>query len=310
MIPPHLDFQRLKRTVSIEQVLADRGLLGQLKRRGARLVGPCPIHHGDNPNAFVVNSTKNIWRCFTGCDAGGDVVELVRRLEAGSYKRAASYLATLAGAPTPARNRLTLPPQSRPFRPFTRRLPLDPAAPFLQQKGIRPPTARRFEVGTFHGSGMLVGCVAVRLFDPQGRPLGYAGRRIDPDKARTHGKWRFPSGLPRNTLLYGYHQVAPLLHLGVVLVECPWGVLRLAQLGIPAVALLGTHLSPTQATLLQNLPIVAAMMDGDKAGRTAARKIRQRLPRNATVIDLPEGLDPDDLTDQELIARIRDRLPF
>ena len=80
-------------------------------------------------------------------------------------------------------------------------------------------------------------------------------------------------------------------------------MLRLAQLGIPAVALLGTHMSSAQQTLLHDLPRVLVLMDGDQAGRKAARIIRQRLP-STTVIDLPEDLDPDDLTDQDL-AKLR-----
>ena len=95
MILPHLDFQWLKRRVSIEQVLADKALLSQLRRGNGRLVGPCPLHWGDNPNAFVVSLRKNLWRCFTGCDAGGDVVELVRRLDRKSYRLTAEYLAEL-----------------------------------------------------------------------------------------------------------------------------------------------------------------------------------------------------------------------
>ncbi len=126
MIAPHLDFRRLKRTVAIEQVLDDNGWLGQLRRRGGQLVGPCPIHRGDNPNAFVAHVSKKIWRCFTGGDAGGDLVELARRLKGGSYSDTAAYLATLADAPTPDATQLSPPLPARPFRPFTRRLPLDP----------------------------------------------------------------------------------------------------------------------------------------------------------------------------------------
>ena len=301
MIPSHLDFRCLKRSVTIEQVLASKGLLDRLRRRGAHLVGPCPIHHGDNPNAFTAHRQRNIWRCFTGCDAGGDVVELARRLEGGSYKAAAICLARLAGKATPEwRPRTPLPARPRPFQPFTRLLPLDPTARFLAHKGIRPEIARRFQVGAFYGHGMLAGCIAVRLFDPKGATLGYAGRRLEPEVARTRGKWKLPSGLPRNTLLYGYHHALHLLHHGVVLVECPWGVLRLAQLEIPAVALLGTHLSPTQQGLLRDLPRVVILMDGDDAGRRAAATIRQGL-HNATVCDLPDGLDPDDLEDKDLL---------
>jgi hypothetical protein len=101
MIPARLDFGRLKRTVSVEQVLADKGWLERMRRRGTQIVGPCPVHRGDNPNAFVVDRDKKLWHCFTGCDGGGDVVELARRLSGGSYRMAASYLASLAGSPNP-----------------------------------------------------------------------------------------------------------------------------------------------------------------------------------------------------------------
>lgn len=299
MIPARLDFRQLKRTVSITHVLADRGWMDRMRPQGANLVGACPVHGGDNPNAFVVHRHKNLWHCFTGCDAGGDVVELARRLQGGCYRAAALYLASLADVsmdPGPQPEQVI--PPLRPFRPFTRRLWLDPNASFLTRKGIWPHTARSFDVGAFNGRGMLAGCIAVRLFDPQGQPLGYAGRHLDPERA-IHGKWKLPSGLPRNALLYAYHRVASHLHRGLFLVECPWGALRLHQLKIPAVALLGTHMSPRQQDLLREVPRVILLMDGDRAGRRAAQMIRRRLP-HAVVVDLPEGLDPDDLGDYEL----------
>ncbi len=213
---------------------------------------------------------------------------------------AALYLASLdpaAAAPAPSLGQSM--PRARSFRPFTKRLWLDPKAPFLRKKGIWPQTARSFDVGAFHGHGMLAGCIAVRLFDPRGQPLGYAGRRLDPEQAVIDSKWKFPYGLPRNTLLYGYHRAPRLQKRGVVLVECPWGALRLHQLGIPAVALLGTHMSPRQRALLNEVPRVVLLMDGDEPGRSAARAISQRFPVSV-VVDLPDGLDPDDLSDHEL----------
>ncbi len=300
MIPQHLEFRRLKRTVSIVQVLADKGWLSRMRTQGPSLVGPCPLHDGDNLRAFVVHREKNLWHCFTGCGAGGDVVELARRLQGGSYRAAALYLASLAtAAPTQPPSLGQHMPRVRSFRPYTKRLCLDPKAPFLRKKGIWPQTARSFDVGAFHGHGMLSGCIAVRLFDPRGEPLGYAGRRLDPELAAIDGKWKFPYGLPRNTLLYGYHRATQLLQRGGVLVECPWGALRLHQLGIPAVALLGTHMSPRQQALLSELPTVVLLMDGDQAGRSAAQAISQRFPVSV-VVDLPDGLDPDDLSDHEL----------
>ncbi len=63
MHPPVLAFSLLKRTVSIERVLTAKGLATSLKRRGQRLVGPCPLHGGDNPHAFVVDLARDLWYC-------------------------------------------------------------------------------------------------------------------------------------------------------------------------------------------------------------------------------------------------------
>lgn len=311
MIPSHLNLKQLKQTVTIEQVLADKGLLDRLRRRGPRLVGPCPLHGCDNPTAFAVDVARNIWHCFTGCAGGGDVVEMARRLTDGTFAGAARYLAQLADCTPVPRLTATRRSTTRRFRPFTRQLPLDPSAAFLARKGITQQIARRYEVGAYHGSGMLSGCVGLRLHDTLGRPLGYAGRRLDPDQAKTRGKWVFPPRLPKSTLLYGYHQTRHLLHRGAVVVECPWGVLRLTQLSIPAVALLGTALSSSQRELLLRLPKVVLLLDGDQAGRRATESIKAQLV-NAIHVNLPEEMDPDDLSDERLfriLAQTR-RLPF
>ncbi len=295
--PPQLDFQRLRRVVAIERLLDQRGLLDHMRARRGKLIGPCPVHGGDNPTAFVVDRARGLWFCHSGCRAGGDVVELVRRLDGVGYRQAALTLADLA-----ERSAWDTPPAPSPsaprsdFQPFAARLDLDPHHPLLHAKGIAPATAERFEVGAWRGRGMLHDCIAFRLHTPDGAPLGYAGRRLCSARARRLGKWLFPRGLPKRQLLYGWHRGVQGVPL--VLVECPWGVLRLRQLNIPAVALLGTHLTADQARLLARVPSVLVMLDGDDAGRAATTRIRRLLAAQAVL--LPRGHDPDDLTDDEL----------
>jgi DNA primase len=284
----------LRRLVSIEEVLRRRGLLDGLARRGTRLVGPCPVHRGDNPGAFVADTKRGLWNCFTHCK-GGDVVDLVRALDGVSCAEAARVLRAIAGSqaapPPPAGQE----PASRPevFRPFTRRLVLDPEHPFLAARGIRAGTARRFEVGAWHGQGMLQDTVAVRLHDPTGQPLGYAGRRLQPD---ARGKWVLPPRLPKGQILYGWHCAAR--RDALVVVEGPWEVLRLHQLGVAAIALLGTSLSQDQRRLLAGVRCTV-LLDGDRAGRIAARRVAQQL--GAPWLDLPDDRDPADL-DDDLLA--------
>ena len=217
------------------------------------------------------------------------------------HAQAAHILASLAGLPPP--------PSERPFRPFLRKLRLDPEAPLLRAKKIRPDTARAFEVGAWHGRGMLAGCVAFRLRDPLGRPVGYAGRRTDTDQVHRRGKWVFPPRLPKGELLYGFFQAGSWLDRGLVVVECAWSVLRLAQLDVRAVALLGTHLSPTQRNLLLRASRIVVMMDGDPAGRRAADRLRRQLPGATAIVDLPDGCDPDDLPDAHLVQLLHPHLP-
>lgn len=299
--------------MSIEQILASRGLLDALTPRGGRLVGPCPVHGGDNPRAFVVDRRKGLWRCFTHCDGGGDVVELVRRLDRCGYREAAETLASLAGTvPVSTSPPAAFAPPRPLFHPYTRRLNLDPNASLLRRKSITPDTARRFEVGAYHGRGFLEGCVGVRLHDSNGLPLGYAGRRLDPELLRRLGKWKLPPALPKSHLLYNLHRVRPRLSTAhLALVECPWGVMRLAQLRLPAVALLGTSLSEPQISLLAHASKVVLLLDGDDAGRLATTRIQARLGTHKTTIaHLPDGLDPDDLTDLDLASLLHPLLPF
>lgn len=304
MYPESFSFQFLKRRVSIEQVLAHHGMLQRMRVRGHNLVGPCPLHGGDRSDAFVVHRLKNLWHCFTACQAGGDVVSLVQRLRGYSYSQAARFLASLESAPSSV-----LPPPPRPqpsFVPFSKRLYLDPRADFLRYKGIRPYTASRYEVGLYRGRGFLQHCIGVRLHSPDGAPLGYLGRRLDlptkrPSDAPGHAKWKCPPGLPLGQVLYGWHRLPTDCHR-LVITECPWGALRTVQLGHPAAALLGLNLTSARLKLLAAIPEVWLLLDADPAGQAANLSLAPRLAQysRVRVLHLPNGADPDDLDDDSL----------
>ena len=301
MIPEHFTFKYLKARVSIAAVLHDKGLNTVFRKRADQLFGPCPVHGGDNPNAFVISLSKNIWHCFTQCNAGGDVVELVRRLDSKTYPQTAAYLASLANTPK-ASSLDNLTHMTKAFRPFTKTLTLNASTSWLNKKGITSLTATRFEAGAYEAPGFLNECIGVRLHDLQGNPIGYAGRRLHPKQVQLYGKWKLPPALPKNQLLYNFHRLSSYSHKALFIVEGPWDVMRLTQLNIPAVALLGIHLSPTQRELLRTIQRVILMLDGDCAGRRAATRIRNALEPNTKVhtITLPLDHDPDDLTDNQL----------
>jgi DNA primase len=314
---PDLDysFRHLKTQVGIGTILSRYGLDLHLKRRGDQLFGPCPLHGGDNQTAFRVNLARGIWRCFTAC-GGGDQVDLIRKIEHCSYREAARHLKRIAAAlpktlPTPSPS---LPSTERIFTPFTRSLALNPSCHFLQHiKAILPATAARFEAGTSSSSTFLKNMVAVRLHDINGNPLGYCGRRLDPNEAARLGKWRFPKNFPKAQILYNAHRARCFQNRGVVLVECPWAVMRIAQAGFPnAVALLGTSLSQIQISWLTNASLVLLMLDGDPAGHRAALSILTTLRPSTKVLQhrLPDTMEPEDLPDSYLRSVLRAYLPF
>lgn len=79
-------FERAKASVRIED-FASR--FTDLKPSGRGLLkGRCPIHRERKGQSFVVYLGTQTWHCFGRCGAGGDVVELGRRLrKAGIWKK-------------------------------------------------------------------------------------------------------------------------------------------------------------------------------------------------------------------------------
>jgi DNA primase len=311
----------LKKQLGIGRVLEAYGLCAHLKKNGNQLIGACPLHGGDNPTAFRVHLARGIWNCFTAC-GGGDTVDLICNIKKCTKASAARILRHMIASPAifgPLRTD-SQPHGStttRAFRPFRRKIPLNPRTPFLQQnKGISVDTAIRFETGLADPktkSSFLRGAVAVRLHDIKGHPIGYCARRLDPHDISRWGKWRFPTGLPKGQLLYNAHRALATRHHGIVVVECPWAAMRLTQAGISAVvALLGTTMTQTQLAWIASAPAVLLLMDADQAGRKAEKTIAQTLNRHTTVLihHLPPEKEPEDLEDANLLSLVANAFPF
>jgi hypothetical protein len=80
--------------VPLTAVLERYGLLGDLKRIGKSLVGCCPIHKGSNRKQFVVDPTREAWKCFSPHhNAGGGVLEFVAEYENVTIREAARLIA-------------------------------------------------------------------------------------------------------------------------------------------------------------------------------------------------------------------------
>ena len=83
-----IDVERIKSTISIQDILADAGVT--LKRGRCK----CPLHHGQNATSFSV--CNGFFHCFS-CAESGDVIALTQKLYGLSLKEAIEYLGKKTG---------------------------------------------------------------------------------------------------------------------------------------------------------------------------------------------------------------------
>ena len=81
--------EELKNRIDIVDVI---GRTVQLKRAGANYKGLCPFHNEKTPS-FIVSPQKQIFTCFGGCGASGDVVSFVEKYYNLDFNEAVQKLA-------------------------------------------------------------------------------------------------------------------------------------------------------------------------------------------------------------------------
>src|ERR1051326_6052372 len=93
-----VEFDAVKKAVPILSVLGHYGLVKDLRKQGSELHGRCPIHRGKGEESFRVNSTKNVFHCFS-CQAKGNVLDFVMAMEKCDIRAAALMLQDWFGLP-------------------------------------------------------------------------------------------------------------------------------------------------------------------------------------------------------------------
>ena len=179
---------------------------------------------------------------------------------------------------------------------------IDHAHPYLKERGITEEAARKFGVGVFPGKGGMHGRCVFPIHNAKGELVAYAGRSID----TTEPRYKFPAGFHKSQELFNLHRVAG--DLSVVLVEGFVDCMKVSQAGYPCVALMGSTVSPMQERILaETFSEIVVMLDGDETGRTATQTISDRLRQavfKVETAELPDGVQPDQLSDAELRAAL------
>lgn len=86
-----LDLNPLFDAVDIVELAKQAG--AQLRKSGRVWHSTCPFHNGDNPTAFAVWPDNKTWFCYTGCNKGGDAIDLVMRWKGLEFVEAVKWLA-------------------------------------------------------------------------------------------------------------------------------------------------------------------------------------------------------------------------
>ena len=332
-----VDFKAVKAAVSMLQVLEHYGLAESFKRSGNSLSGPCPLHGGENRTQFRVSLEKNCWNCFGTCNGGGNILDFVARKEGCSLREAALVLCDWFQLPTQEKPAQTTknagePPTSdatpkakRPPKAAKAKEPkpeedgpnkplgfalqhLDPAHPYLAERGLSAETIAEFGIG-YCQKGSMTGRIVVPIHNAEGQLVAYAGRWPGTPPDEDTPKYKLPPGFHKSRELFNAHRAfaepdtAPL-----VIVEGYFDCVRLWQHGIRrVVALMGSSLSQHQEELIRKNTnaetCVLLMLDEDDAGIAARDGIAARLSKLCfvkTFVFHEAGMQPEDLSADEL----------
>lgn len=203
---------------------------------------------------------------------------------------------------------------------------------FLSDRRFNPETIDFFNIGfcpptsSYHFD-LLNGRVIVPIYDTYGEPVAFGGRKVEPYEAQVlqfyqsksdtlHGmekmlKWKNSKWLntpyAKSNFLFNLNNAKKSIHQNnlCIIVEGYFDVMRIYELGFKnCVALCGTSLTNRHCELIYRYcNQVLIMLDGDDAGRLATNKsvVKARTKGLfAHLVDMPNGLDPDDLSQETI----------
>lgn len=243
---------------------------------------PRPDHIDENPSARV-NLAKDAWYCHV-CAYGGSLTRLLGRGDLGVPTRIHEQRAHQLVKEIESTTRTY--PES-----WLDQFDHPEGDAFWRGRGLTQKTISRFRLG-WDGE-----CAVYPLRDPRGRVLGVVRRRVDGRLP----KYRYPKGVSVSKVLFGYAFLDGS-EREIALTEGAMDALALWDVGIPAVAQLGSHLSDEQVVWLDKHKFVSviAAFDMDEAGNkaTEAAMIKLTCPVRWACWDPDEGKDPAELTRQ------------
>jgi len=243
----------------------------------------CPYHGNHRTPAGEIDKITGFFFCFS-CHQVADPYEFIMHVSGRTYFEAARYIKSKEQEGSIAQEvsqKLVDKPDYVPFDELLiqrlNKQAIDSARAMTYYNGRRIDEAsiRKFSLGYSVNRDM----VTIPVHSPDGIPVGFVGRSVEGKEFKNTPK------LPKSKVLFNLHRVKSSSKIYVV--ESSFDAIRLDQVGMPAVATLGSNVSNFQIELLRkyfnNIFVIA---DNDEAGGNMKERIVEKLGSRVSVIQL------------------------
>lgn len=241
----------------------------------------CPLHADKKPS-FFFNSNTEKFNCFVGCLKGRGLHQLAYALK----KNLEPVEPTL--------NKKKIEPKN--ITPYIPNIPIaldNPGEKYLLSRGLSRESIVKWNLLYWPEENAVV----IPIED-----VGYIKRKI------TEKSYMTLPGTRVGSILFGQSNFNSLKG-SAILVEGSFDCIAMHQMGFDnTLALLHADITRFQYKILQGMTSkIYIMLDGDKAGKEAAKKIKKILSLSFIVrtVELPEGKDPDNLDRGTLMSLIK-----
>jgi len=258
----------------------------------------CPFHNNSRTPAGEIDKNTGLFFCFS-CHHVCDLNEFVMHFTGRSYFESARFIKSKesnSNIVMDINDKLEEKVEYSPFdellikRLNVQALDSPRAMSYFLGRRISENSVQKFSLGYSDKRDM----VTIPIAAPDGMSVGFVGRSIE-------GKeFKNTPGLPKSKVLFNLHRVKYSKH--AYLVESSFDVIRLDQVGMPAVATLGSSISSKQLELLrQYFSEIRLIADNDEAGNNMIVKLLEKLPGRVEVIKLEKKYkDIGDMDDDSI----------
>jgi len=283
----------------------------ELKKKGKQgLYGSCPIHYGDNLNAFHVDLEKNLFHCFSHC-GGGSIIDFVMKKEQLSFYKAALKIWQTFFGNSKKRLRQNIRSNSNYNYNYNADslINIDIEAeihhPYLIHRGIDEKLASFFQI-RYNSYGRMRGRIVIPIMDRYKKQVGHCGRVVH---LGILPKYLFNKNFKKSFHLYNIQNIVPHCRVPVFIVEGFFDCIHVTVNGFDCVALMGNSISTYQLKLLKEMERnYILMLDGDDAGRKATQSVAKQMEQNGLsfrVVQLSNDLEPEALGYDDLLGYFR-----